>query len=127
MDRRDEARYSQTDPKYTLVSFRLRMALLDKASRDHALRGVARRILSMLLSKYYNEKKGYAWPSYSMLGEVVNCPRRSAIRAINELEERGYIRVVSFAKGNEPNHYIPLVPEEPTPRAKPPDVDRGDH
>ncbi len=43
----------------------------------------------------YNGKKGDAFPSYESLGRELGVTRRTAINRVNELEEKGFVKVYS--------------------------------
>ena len=44
------------------------------------------------LADYYNQEKGYAWPSVERLSEVADCSIRTVQRKLKDLEDKGYIQ-----------------------------------
>src|SRR5262249_216057 len=70
-------------------------------------------------------KGGVAWPGILTIGRIASIHPRTAIRAIERLEERGHLQVTRTRRGKRklPNRYLPLlkhhrdviVPEQPQP------------
>jgi len=74
-----------------------------KKTRGH--RGKAVKLVLMVLADYYEEEKGYAWPSQAQLAEDCEMPIRTVQYALQELIKAGF--VTRLQKGNQfrPTHY----------------------
>ncbi|SOD96615.1 helix-turn-helix domain-containing protein [Caenispirillum bisanense] len=55
----------------------------------------------------YNAGKGYAWPGYGYIAKNGNMDRTSAIRAVNLLEQLGYLTIERAEGGRASNRYTP--------------------
>jgi hypothetical protein len=51
-------------------------------------------LVFLTIRKYHNKKVGYAWPGVPLLEQEVNASRTSVKRAIRDLKEGGFIRVI---------------------------------
>lgn len=73
--------------------------------RDKSLKATQKIVLIAILS-YYNKEKGYSYPSQKTLMEDACIKdKNTLIKAINELEEKGYIRR-SVGKGTNNRYFI---------------------
>ena len=56
------------------------------------------KIVLVFLADYFNEKEGYAWPSQDRLARETGFNRSTIIRALKELQKKGYISISKTAR-----------------------------
>lgn len=63
------------------------------------VRGISRseKLLLMILADYYDEERGYAWPTVSRLASEACLSYRQSIRLLKKLQERGIIAIEQAA------------------------------
>jgi Helix-turn-helix domain len=71
---------------------------------DRKLTAAALRVAIMIFQRI-NMQKGYAWPSQAYLASVTGTSKRSVIRAVNLLHERGWIERRRSTKRGRSNEY----------------------
>lgn len=69
-----------------------------------------RLVLVALLLQFFNEQKGYAWPSVATLAERTGHCERTVRAALGEAEAGGWLR--RDAVPGHVTHYYPTVPED---------------
>ena len=68
-----------------------------KTTRGH--RGRSEKLVLMVLADYYDDVKGYAWPSHATLSDDCEMPVRTVQWALKRLQEDGF--VIRLQKGNQ--------------------------
>ena len=63
------------------------------------------KILLLVLISYENEKEGYSYPSQTRLLKETSLSKKTLLKCLNELEEKGYIKRVKESGGNN-KYYI---------------------
>ena len=69
----------------------------------------AGKMVGHYLLNHYHPDKGYAWPSYDTIADDLNLPKKTVIRSVKRLEERGYfiVRRVNKPGRTLVNQYVP--------------------
>jgi len=76
---------------------------------DPHLPGIDRRVVGVLAMKFYNQEKGFAWPSVKTLAELLAVDRTTIQRSIHRLVETGWLAVEKGGKGPKtPHEYRPI-------------------
>jgi hypothetical protein len=68
-----------------------------KTTRGH--KGRSEKLLLLVLADYYDDVKGYAWPSHATLSDDCEMPVRTVQWALKRLQEDGF--VIRLQKGNQ--------------------------
>ena len=68
-----------------------------KGTRGHRSHG--QKLVLMILADYYDDERGFAWPSQARLSEDCEMPLRTIQWALKQLQEGGY--VTRLQKGNQ--------------------------
>jgi len=96
-----------------------RLKLADDLVLDVRLSKTALRLGLLLLSKYYNAKRGYAWPSRERLADDLQAGVSTITLAAQRLERLGYF-VLQWNKGSgRTNKYYPRFVVEEIQASKP--------
>jgi hypothetical protein len=74
-----------------------------KETRGH--KGLASKVLLLVLSDYHDTERGYAWPSQQRLADDCEMSIRSVKYALDWLEECGFITTLQRGNQYQPTHY----------------------
>ena len=82
-----------------------------KTTRGH--KGRSEKLVLMVLADYYDDVKGYAWPSHATLSGDCEMPVRTVQWALKRLQEDGF--VIRLQKGNQfqPSKWALNIESEP--------------
>lgn len=70
----------------------------------------AEKFLLMVISVYFNRRKGYAYPSADLLRQNLGCSRATIFRHLKQVIEKGWLER-SSRKGKFANYYYPAHPQ----------------
>jgi len=84
-----------------------KLKLLQAIAEDSTLAETDVRLSILLLTRYFNSEKGYAWPSRTRLARELGVALSTVTRALNRLEKRGYFAVRRDKGRGRTNHYYP--------------------
>src|SRR5262245_40466506 len=71
--------------------------------------------VAMVIGWHFNRNQGgKAWPGINRIAEIAHVDRRTVMRAVQWLEEHGWLKVTRRPKGkrNLPNEYLPVLKGE---------------
>lgn len=79
---------------------------------------IGEKLIMIILANYYNEEKGFAWPSLSRLADETLYSRRGLVSALQSLERKGLLHIVRHPDATKrvTNHYrFPELNSLPSP------------
>jgi hypothetical protein len=94
---------STTNTKQARQAAKHKFDLLKRLIADIALSPAAKVVAAVLLLQFHNIKTGQCNPSFATIGERSGRSRSSIIRDVAELEQTGWIAVVSTKGGSSSN------------------------
>jgi hypothetical protein len=85
--------------------------LVEEITPRKDLHGADIKVCNVLALKYYNSKRGRAWPSYETLAKVTGLHRNSVKKTVNKLDKLGLV-IKQGGHTGKSNYYIPnFVPD----------------
>jgi hypothetical protein len=83
----------------------IKLQFLQAVLADPDLSPQAKCVVAVLLLRHHNEKTGHCNPSLSKIAKGVGGSRRHIIRAVQELGDSGWLKIVSGGPPNNSNQY----------------------
>lgn len=75
------------------------------AKRTRGHRTIGSKLLLLILADYYDEERGYAWPSQETLATDCEMTPRTIRRASGELVKMGLVTILQRGNQHQPTHY----------------------
>lgn len=86
-----------------------KLAWLDQVTADVSLSHIGARLCTLLALRFLNRETGTAWPSQSILTEMLGISETTLKRVVKELRERRHIEVIVSSGRGRANEYRPLM------------------